>query len=670
VEASVGAGVEKAMESSPRAPARLEIRLLGPLRVLRHGAPAPLPQSRKVRALLGYLALAGRPVTRSHLCDLLWDSPNDPRGELRWALSKLRGLVDEPGHRRLAAGPGAVSLDVEGATVDVLDLARLAGGGAGEDAVGTLGATLSGGLLEGIELDRCPMFDAWLAEQRRRVERARADAMERLVGTVADAELLRLCEIWVDAAPLDAAAHVHLLGVLARLGRKADAAAHLAAARRMFEGEGLDVAPLDAAWRAVEPPSGRVLGEPAPGPVTAPDPAASSRRARVAMMPFAGPLPGVPTRGGLADALTHDVITGLAKLRTLFVIAQGTVFALDERGVSAEEAARLLDVDYMASGSIRHDTDRLLVAIELVESATSRIVWAEHYGVTPDETLSMLDDIRDRIVAAIAGEIEAAERNRAVLRPPNSLDAWGALHRGLWHMYRFSRDDNETAKRFFERAIELDPTFSRAHAGLSFTHFQDAFQAWRPAENAMDLAYDAAARSLMADDRDPAAHWAMGRALWLLRRRDEAIAELKQTIDLSPNFALGHYTLAFFEAQAGDPEAAVAASDHSRQLSPFDPLMFAMLASRSLGLLRVGRPDEAADWALKAVARPNAHIHITAIAALTLAAADRLDEARTQVARIRRDFPGYRVDNFLGAFRFLPDDERLLRRLAARIGLG
>ena len=82
-------------------------------------------------------------------------------------------------------------------------------------------------------------------------------------------------------------------------------------------------------------------------------------------------------------------------------------------------------------------------------------------------------------------------------------------------MYRFNRADNERARHFFEMAVHLDPTFARAHAGLSFTHFQSAFQHWAPREGEIDRAFETAGQSLIVDDRDPAAHWAMGRALWL-----------------------------------------------------------------------------------------------------------------------------------------------------------
>ncbi len=122
-------------------------------------------------------------------------------------------------------------------------------------------------------------------------------------------------------------------------------------------------------------------------------------------------------------------------------------------------------------------------------------------------------------------------------------------------------------------------------------------------------------------------------------------------------------------SQSGDPSAAVRFSDHSRHLSPFDPLLFAMLGARSMALTRLERFDEAADWGVKAAARPNAHPHIYAIAAYGLALAGRLDEARAHLAVIHKMAPGYGIDDFLTAMRFAPEDAALFRKAAKRIGV-
>jgi DNA-binding SARP family transcriptional activator/TolB-like protein len=676
VEAGVVAGVETHVESDRPSRAVLEVRLLGPLAIRRGGAAVALPASRKVRALLAYLALAPHAVARSQLCELLWDVPNDPRGELRWCLSKLRGLVDEADRKRIDAHGDAVRLDLAGCVVDAAEVADAAKAGIESLPTGRLRALaglFDGEFLDGLEIDRSPVFNGWLTAQRRRFRACHAAVLEHLVGSVPDDEAFGHLEKWLELAPFDPRVHEVLLNALARRGRIRDGEEHLAATTRLFEAEGLDDAPIRDAWRRA-----RTEAEAAPRVVPSPAPAPdggradavvpTARRASIAVMPFVDRSNTPGALGGSADGLAHDVITRLAKLRTLFVIAQGTVFALHDRRIGPEEAGRMLNVDYVVSGALQRQGQRLTVAVELAETRTARIVWTEVFNQKLDDALLVLDEIGDRIVASIAAEIETIERNRAILRPPSSLDAWEAHHRGLWHMYRFTQADNERARHFFETAVRLDPTFARAYAGLSFTHFQNAFQGWAPRAPAVDLAFAAAGQSLMVDDRDPAAHWAMGRALWLRGRHDQSIVELEQAIDLSPNFALGHYTLAFVHSQTGDPAAAIASSDHSRHLSPFDPLLFAMLGARAMALVRLGRFDEAADWAVKAAARPNAHAHILGIATYSLALAGRLDEARAQLAAIRKALPRYGVDDFLTAMQFAPEGAALFRQGAKRLG--
>ncbi|WP_207481918.1 tetratricopeptide repeat protein [Arenibaculum pallidiluteum] len=676
----MGQDVETAVETER--PARragtggLDLRLLGPLALGRDGVPVALPASRKVRALIAYLGLSQGPVSRSHLCELLWEIPNDPRGELRWCLSKLRSVLNGPDRERVETSGDTVRLDLSGCFVDVLEVDAAARAGLetlGATRLRTLARLFAGDFLEGLEIDRSPAFETWLAAQRRRLRACHASILERLVACLPQGsdEALGCLDRWLQLAPFDMRVHEALLNALALRGRIREGEEHVAATARHFDAEGIPAAALRAAWRSAR---SRDCGHRAAAVPTreaspqAEGAGAPTRRASVAVMPFLDRTAG-GIRGGLADGLVHDVITRLARLRSVCVIARGSVFALDERGVAPEEAGRLLKVDYVASGWLRCQGERASIGIELTETATSRIVWAEVFEGLTQDSLLILDDIGDRIVASVAGEIETAERNRAILKPPDSLDAWEAYHRGLWHAYRFNRLDNELAQHFFGLAVRLDRTFARAHAGLSFTHFQSAFLDWGERDREIDRAFAAAGQSMMADDRDPAAHWAMGRALWLRGRQDQSVAELETAVELSPNFALGHYTLAFVHSQSGDPRTAIQASDLSRRLSPFDPLLFGMFGSRAMAHVRLGQFDEAADWALKAAGRPNAHVHILAIAANCLALAGRIEEAQAFGRAIRRSVPAYRIDDFLAAFRFPPEVEALFRSAPGRCGL-
>ena len=374
---------------------------------------------------------------------------------------------------------------------------------------------------------------------------------------------------------------------------------------------------------------------------------------------------------GLAHGLVQDVITRLAKLRSVKVIARGSVYVLSESGIADKEAGRLLNADYLATGSLQRCSGRITVTMELIRTADDQIVWADSFSHAIADTFCALDEIGNQIVVCIASEIEAAERNRAVLKHPQSLDAWESFHRGLWHMYRFTSVDNDAAQLLFRRAIAMDPTFARAYAGLSFTHFQNAFLHHRDDRHAeVAQAFEAAGQSLVADERDPAAHWAMGRALWLRGADEGAAASLETSVALSPNFTLGHYSLAFVNSQSGDAQAAIASADISRHLSPFDPLLFGMLGARAMALFRLGAYEEAAEWAIRAAARPNAHVHILAIAAHCLAVAERIDEARAFAAMIHKAVPDYRVEHYFAAFRFPAEAQGVFRKGAAQIGMG
>ena len=657
---------------------QIRLRMLGPLTIERDGSARELPASRKACGLLAYLALAPRPVSRGRLCELFWDeAANDPRGELRWCLSKLRGLLGGMEACALVANADTIALRTEGWFVDALEVLQTVDRGVGSLDAQTLQAVsdLYGGeLLEGLAIERSPAFNLWLTAQRSRYAALRVELVrkhaERLPAD--SAQGLAALEKWAEIAPFDDSAHMQLLKRLAERGRMDDCKRRLASTERLYQSESLDFAPIREAWRGLR--ESRAATPAAQPAQTAAARAEIGARPSGADRPSLAVMPFRRTRDELAAVeiargLTHDIITRLAKLRGFFVIAEGSVFALGDQGAEPQEAGRRLKVDYVAAGSVSRRPGRLVVAVELIETQTGRIIWAEDFDRSVDETFSLIDDVGDQIVASIANEIEAVERNHARLRPPESLDAWQAYHRGLWHMYRFTRAENDLARHFFELAVGLDPTFARAYAGLSFTHWQSAFQHWSDRNQGVTRALESAGSALLADEHDPTAHWAMGRARWLSGRHDEAVDELKQSVSLSPNFALGHYALAFVQSQTGDPQAAIEAADHSRLLSPFDPLLFGMLGSKAMALVRLGRFDEAAAWSGKAAAQPNAHVLILAIAAFCHALAGRNEDARTYFLAIRTTEPRFHVNDYLDAFQFSADTAALFRQAAGRIGL-
>jgi len=202
----------------------LHLRLLGPLTVLKGGVELPLPASRKARALLALLAVAS-PVTRSRLCELLWDVPNDPRGELRWSLSKLRGILDDPARPRVRTDNDTVTLDLADCFVDIVELANALRAGAEALDLPQLRAMselFAGDFAEGLQIDRSPQFASWLNAQRRRFRLMHVTLLEQLARRVAGGEseeLFEHLEKWLQLSPFDQRAHEQLLRALLQRGR-------------------------------------------------------------------------------------------------------------------------------------------------------------------------------------------------------------------------------------------------------------------------------------------------------------------------------------------------------------------------------------------------------------------------------------------------------------------
>jgi len=244
----------------------LTFRLLGPLELSRGGDVLKLPASRKVRALLGYLVLASRPVARTQVCELLWDIPNDPRGELRWCLSKIRGLLDQDGRKRVIADGTSIRLDLTDCVVDTLEVTRAPEHGIqklGVDRRRELAGLFKGELLEGLEIARSPMFDAWITAERRRFRGIHTVLLEHLSRDLPGEAAAPYVDEWLKLSPFDRSAHELLLTSLARQRRIAEGEAHLASASKLFESDGLDSAPLRDIWRRARESTAQ---QPAPGP--------------------------------------------------------------------------------------------------------------------------------------------------------------------------------------------------------------------------------------------------------------------------------------------------------------------------------------------------------------------------------------------------------------------
>lgn len=415
---------------------------------------------------------------------------------------------------------------------------------------------------------------------------------------------------------------------------------------------------------------------PAPANVGTPADAAPDRldgrdaRPSIAVLPFL--LVGEPGPHDIvADALPADIIMDLSRLPWLFVIARGSSFRYRGADVDPMSVGRDLGVGYCLTGTVELAGREVCVSAALVDTRDGGTIWAESQRGAVSDLQQMRPEIEAHILSALAVHIPRNEVRLARSRPANELDAWASFHLGLDHMYRFTRHDNVLAANLFEQSLARDPYFSRALGGLSFTHFQKAFLSFADDRTGeIETARELAHRAVEADRIDPFAHFSVGRSLWLDGRLEDSMEWFDRSTSLSPNFAQGVYNRGLVGTMIGKVEQADRDLALALDLSPLDPLAYAMVSSRALIQLQLDNHEGAADLATRAAMMPGAHKHIALIASLTAQLAGRPDDAQAWLARARASDPDLNAQVFFRAFPFAPTHGReLIERGLAQLGV-
>lgn len=353
----------------------------------------------------------------------------------------------------------------------------------------------------------------------------------------------------------------------------------------------------------------------------------------------------------LASALPDELISDLSRLRWLFITARGSSFRVRASDRNFGHIGRLLGVRYCLRGVIEVVGPRLVVVVELVDTCDDGVVWADRFTGSVDDVHLMRDEIRRRVLVELDIQIPIHEATIARQSAPENLDAWSAYHLGLQHIYRFNRGDNAAAAHLFERAVSLDPGFARAHAGLSFVHFQKAFMRYTDdAASEILQARRFAERGLALDSMDPFVNFTMGRTFWLEGDLGSSLPWLERATAISPNYAQGIYARAWTEALADRSDLARTHVDLAMRLSPIDPLHYAMMATRAFTHMFKGEDAEAAEWAERGARAPGAHVLIAMIAAVAQFLAGNVERARSWAARVRERNAALVGDDFFRAF--------------------
>jgi hypothetical protein len=299
------------------------------------------------------------------------------------------------------------------------------------------------------------------------------------------------------------------------------------------------------------------------------------------------------------------------------------------------------------------------VSVDLVDTRSGGLIWSDRFERPVADVHAVRHEIVAAVIAALDLQIPQTEAAIARGKEVEHLDAWEAYHLGLSHVYRFNAHDNAIAGSLFRRATELDPGFSTAFAARAFTSFQDAMMGYVPDRQAALAAVRfAAERSIELDPLDPYANAAMGRLHILTGSPDDGLVWLDRSVELSPNYAKGHYSRAYLQVIRCHTAETRAGIDTAIGLSPLDPLLAPMRTMKAMSFAIEGDYATAADWAVLAARTATSHYAIVMLAVATCQLDGRTD-ATAHWARVVRDVrPDMSISMYLKSLQFANQDFR------------
>jgi TolB-like protein/DNA-binding SARP family transcriptional activator len=595
---------------------------------------------RKAAALLGFLTTVGpERQPRERLADLLWGShfPAQARQNLRQTLHVLRQLLGES--VIIDSSPG-VSLRPGVLVCDVARFEALVRDGSG------------GALAEAIELRKGPLlagfdiaenaWEEWLSRERQRVDALALDAMVRFgeleLASGNSKAAVGLAQRAIAEDELREDSHRLLLRALAADGRRLDALRHYDRMAALLKRE-LEVEP-DLATQVVV---GDVRRQSAASP-RAPEHCGDARalplpdRPSIAVLPFEN-MSGDPDQEYFADGISEDLITGLSRIRWLFVIARNSTFVYKHRPVDVTEVSHALGVRYVLEGSVRRAGNRLRISAQLIDATSGGHHWAERYDRELGDIFDVQDEITRSVAAAIEPHLLAAEGVRALARSSDDLGAWELVARARAHFWRLTRADYQIAIEHLKHALDAYPDYVPARASLGFCLVFAAHMGWIDRDQGLPAGGEHAARAIALDDRDPWGHVALGYLALMERRTDESLAAFRRAVRLNPNSAAAQSHLSRGLAFAGQDDEAIEHGENAIRLSPLDPEMALFLGAIGVAHYVVGRFAAAAQYTGEALRLRPGFQGAQRLRCASLAQMGRLDDARRLLAIARREQP-------------------------------
>jgi adenylate cyclase len=353
-------------------------------------------------------------------------------------------------------------------------------------------------------------------------------------------------------------------------------------------------------------------------------------RPSIAVLPFVN-MSGDPEQEYFSDGITEDIITDLSKVSGLFVVARNTAFTYKGKHVDVQEVAKRFGVNFILEGSVRKAGARVRVTGQLINGKDNGHVWADRYDRDLTDIFAIQDEITHAIVEQLKVKLLPQEKKSIGQTPTGNVEAYTYYLRGRQFLHRHSKSYYQLARRMFAKAVELDPAYARAYAGIAdcdsflFLHYS------APVE--IKGIFETSAKALALESGLAEAHASQALALSLEQRYGEAMAEFEKAIALDPNSFEGHYFYARACFAQGKFERAAALFERAAEIKPDDYQSLCLLIQIYHSL---GRDPDAQDAARRGIERAECELtlhpensraaYLGAKALVTLGQSDRAKE--------------------------------------------
>jgi len=388
----------------------------------------------------------------------------------------------------------------------------------------------------------------------------------------------------------------------------------------------------------------------------------------VAVLPFQN-MSGDVEQDYFADGMVEDIITGLARIKWLFVIARNSSFAYKGKSVDVKQAGRELGVRYVLEGSVRRMAKRVRVTAQLIEAESGRHVWADRYDRTLDDVFALQDELTMSVVAAIEPSLRQAEIERVKRKRPDNLDAYDLVLRALPHVYPAMPDGAATALSLLENALEREPDYALAHGLAAWAH--EIIFARGGGHEEHRLGAIRRAHAAIAHGRDDAIALSLGGFCMgmVAHDREAARQAFEAALALSPSCALTYILGSVVMVFAGDADRGIEWGERALRLSPIDPMGYAPWFAITIGYL-ARREYEAAAAAAHKVFQANpywssAHFLLAA----THAKLGREGAAKVAADRVLELQPDFTISGTCAAFDIHPSVAKPLSESLSLAGL-